>query len=258
MANTQIFYLLLLALAYGSMLPRLIHADHVSTVSRAVADATDSNDVEGLTALQNSYIILQFSTGDPCFGLGGPWSWVECSTDTPSRITALNLKNAGLIGPLPDFSSMDALETIDFSQNYVTGSIPSFLGTLPHLTTLDLSNNGLSGTVPDSISNNKNLDTYIGGNPNLSVSGTSDSNNPSSDADQQYYYSTDSKKKSKIGVIVGVVSSVVLIVSIVVGVLAIINHNKRKAAAVAAANNAIAAAAAGNGRVAAQKEEMVV
>ncbi|XP_062000402.1 probable LRR receptor-like serine/threonine-protein kinase At5g10290 [Rosa rugosa] len=67
-----------------------------------------------------------------------------------------NLSSFGLIGLLPNFSSMDALVTIDLHDNSLTGSIPEFLGSFPNLKKLDLSHNRFNGTVPPSLSG-KNL-----------------------------------------------------------------------------------------------------
>ncbi|KAJ6713366.1 hypothetical protein OIU79_009371 [Salix purpurea] len=69
----------------------------------------------------------------------------------------LNLSSLDLSGPLPDFSSMDALVTIDLHNNSLTGPIPDFLGALANLVDLNLADNSFSGLIPPSISSNKKL-----------------------------------------------------------------------------------------------------
>ncbi|KAI3951261.1 hypothetical protein MKW92_035492, partial [Papaver armeniacum] len=79
------------------------------------------------------------------------------------------LNDLGLIGSLPDFSAMDALQTIDFSNNNLTQEIPEFLGTLPKLDLLNLEGNNFSGEIPCSLLKNNNLKLRVTGNPNLSM-----------------------------------------------------------------------------------------
>ncbi|KAA8549548.1 hypothetical protein F0562_001434 [Nyssa sinensis] len=73
----------------------------------------------------------------------------------------------GLEGPLPEFSQMKALQTIDLSDNNLNGTIPEFLGNLPNLMLLNLHSNNFSGEVPRTITSNKKLTYIIDGNSNL-------------------------------------------------------------------------------------------
>ncbi|KAL4333264.1 hypothetical protein GQ457_07G033960 [Hibiscus cannabinus] len=73
-----------------------------------------------------------------------------------------SLSGYGLDGPLPDFSQMTALETIDLRNNNLDGQIPDFLGKLPNLRLLDLRDNKFEGGVPESITSNKQLKYLIG------------------------------------------------------------------------------------------------
>ncbi|KAL6127417.1 hypothetical protein ACLB2K_070782 [Fragaria x ananassa] len=75
-----------------------------------------------------------------------------------------NLSSFSLVGALPDFSSMDALVTIDLHDNGLEGPIPEFLGSFPYLKQLVLSNNRFNGTIPTSLSKNKNLKLAVTGN----------------------------------------------------------------------------------------------
>nr|XP_027107973.1 receptor-like protein 2 [Coffea arabica] len=166
----QSVIILLLAVCFflGSSDGRTLE-NKVSNV-RKLADAinaTNPNDVQGLAALVLQFQALALIDGsdDPC--LPTKWTWIDCSKDASPRVTALYLSNQNLFGFLPDFSTMDALETIDMDHNLLTGSIPSFLGTLPNLKELNLANNIFSGEVPTSILQNKKLNTDLSGNPAL-------------------------------------------------------------------------------------------
>ncbi|ONI25923.1 hypothetical protein PRUPE_2G327000 [Prunus persica] len=146
-----------------STLPFLINAFEVYLLSK-VGPATDTRDVEGLGVLQVQFEVLIIWSGDPCLPLSSSWEWVQCSTGNIPRIIALNLSSFDLVGPLPDFSSMDALVTIDLHDNSLNGPIPDFLGSFPNLKRLDLSNNRFNGTIPTSLSKNKKLELVVTGN----------------------------------------------------------------------------------------------
>ncbi|XP_028805526.1 probable LRR receptor-like serine/threonine-protein kinase At5g59680 [Neltuma alba] len=148
----------------SSNLPPLLNAYEVYTVSGALTDGTDNDDVEGLAALQRNFGMLQKWSGDPCLPSSFSWEWLECNSDASPRVTTLNLGGYGLSGPLPDFSSMTDLETIDLHNNSLSGPIPSFLGSFPKLKLLNLADNRFSGTIPKSLSQNKNLKLILTGN----------------------------------------------------------------------------------------------
>ncbi|KAI3877636.1 hypothetical protein MKW92_017694 [Papaver armeniacum] len=117
---------------------------------------TNSTDVETLA------LFIDMSSGDdPC--LPTPQSWVECSSDDTPRITALNLGNSGLYGPIPDFSAMDALEIIDLGNNLFIEEFPDFFANFPKLKVLNLAYNNFYGTIPTSLSNNKKLELTLTG-----------------------------------------------------------------------------------------------
>ncbi|KAI3997402.1 hypothetical protein MKX01_017772 [Papaver californicum] len=140
-----------------------------------------------------SFIQLRSWNGDPCLPSPFNWDWVSCDDDTDSpRITALNLNDLGLTGSLPDFSAMDALKTINLSNNSLTQEIPKFLGTFPELIVLNLADNSFFGTLPSSTSNNVNLKFTATGNPNLSCTPTSICN---TDPESSNGNSTDTKPR---------------------------------------------------------------
>ncbi|XP_068644900.1 probable LRR receptor-like serine/threonine-protein kinase MEE39 [Aristolochia californica] len=97
---------------------------------------------------------LQEWNGDPCLPTNFTWDWVACNSDEVPRITALGLN---LYGPLPDFSVLDALETIDMLNNSLNGGTPDFLGSLPNLKELNIAGKDFNGPIPSSITKNTKL-----------------------------------------------------------------------------------------------------
>ncbi|PWA92958.1 Leucine-rich repeat-containing protein [Artemisia annua] len=67
-----------------------------------------------------------------------------------SSLKLLNLHSTGLQGKLPRYIfNLHSLETLDLSENTLTGNIPSEISVnLTHLTHLDLGSNKLNGTLP--------------------------------------------------------------------------------------------------------------
>ncbi|KAI3806360.1 hypothetical protein L1987_22260 [Smallanthus sonchifolius] len=195
----------------GSTLPPLINAGEFFSISDALSDGTNNNDVEGLTSLQNAFSVLQEWGGDPCLPAPYSWEWITCNNDYIPRVTSLNLSSFNLNGPLPDFSKMDALETIDLHNNSLTGPIPRFLGTLPNLKQLNLVDNQFSGSIPRSLSRNSKLNLSYTGNPVLCTNGKS----------------CPGSGTSRTPIILGVTISSVFI--LVMAVVLVVRHNRRKA-----------------------------
>uniref|UniRef100_A0A6N2KU13 Malectin-like domain-containing protein n=1 Tax=Salix viminalis TaxID=40686 RepID=A0A6N2KU13_SALVM len=227
-ANTSIS----LVSTSDSTLPPLINAVELFFVSDRLRDGTDSKDVEGLVALQDSFSVLQeIWSGDPCLPSPYTWDRISCSNDVIPRVTALDLSSLDLSGPLPDFSSMDALVTIDLHNNSINGPIPDFLGALANLVDLNLADNSFSGPIPPSISSNKKLKLVASGNPNLCESG--ESCQPTS-TDGTIIRSTPSrgrKKSNKLPVILGTTIPIFIVFWAIVGFLV---HHKRRTTAIAA------------------------
>ncbi|GMI81812.1 hypothetical protein like AT4G29990 [Hibiscus trionum] len=216
-----------------STLPPLINALEVFTISDELTDGTNSDDVDGLVSLQGQFDALGDWGGDPCLPSPYSWDWINCTSDSTPRVTALHLGSFGLSGLLPDFSSMTSLEIIDMHNNSLIGSIPEFLGTLPNLKQLNLAGNGLSGSIPSSISNNKKLKLVVTDNPDLCVSGKSCET--ASGVDTFDSDGSSGKKKSKLPVILGTTIPVFVLLWVIAGVCAVLHH-KRKSAAIAAGN----------------------
>ncbi|KAK8679067.1 hypothetical protein V6N13_144538 [Hibiscus sabdariffa] len=224
-----------LAATSDSTLPPLINALEVFTVSDDLTDGTNSADVEGLVSLQRQFDVLGDWGGDPCLPSPYSWDWINCTSDSTPRVTALHLDSFGLSGLLPDFSSMTSLETIDMHNNSLIGSIPEFLGTLPNLKQLNLAGNGLSGSIPSSITNNKKLKLVVTDNPDLCVSGKSCKTASGVDTFGSGGSSSSGKKKSKVPVILGTTIPVFVLFWVIAGVCAVLHH-KRKSAAIATGN----------------------
>ncbi|KAH9574042.1 hypothetical protein CY35_01G034100 [Sphagnum magellanicum] len=132
----------------------------------------DTNDLEG--PLQED--IANFSTitivqldNNPKIASTIPQQWFQI----PSLIK-LSLKNCSLYGPIPELGALTNLSyvdlslnklsgglpsnlssklvTVNFADNYLTGSIPDSYGSqLQHLQALQLANNFLNGTIPTSL-----------------------------------------------------------------------------------------------------------
>ncbi|KAJ6762838.1 hypothetical protein OIU79_023555 [Salix purpurea] len=217
-----------------STLPPLVNALEAFYISDRLTDGTDSKDVEGLSELQKAFsdVLQVFWSGDPCLPSPYTWEWITCSNDTIPRITALDLSSFNLTGELPDFSSMDALVTINLQNNSITGPIPDFLGALPNLKELNLADNSFSGPVPPSLSSNKKLKLVVSGNPDLCVSSKSCQTTSTDGTTTSSSVPSGSRKKSsKLPVILGTTIPIFVIFWALVGFLL---HHKRKTAAIAA------------------------
>ncbi|XP_026415800.1 probable LRR receptor-like serine/threonine-protein kinase At1g51810 [Papaver somniferum] len=188
------FYEVYMQATNDSTLGPLINALEGYTIGDKLVQGTNSKDVNSLALLQKNFIQLQDWQGDPCLPYPFTWDWVDCDSDTDSpRITTLYLNDVGLVRTLPDFSDMDALETIDLGSNSLTGKIPEFLGTLPKLKVLNLADNDFSGAIPSSLLNNINLKLTVSGNPNLSTNNNTSTNRNST---EPKIPSTSSRKTS--------------------------------------------------------------
>jgi len=90
------------------------------------------------------------------------WGVVYSVEDTDS----LNLSNNGLTGTIPpEIGNLTNLIYLRLSSNQFTGNIPSEIGNLTNLTELWLSGNQLTGSIPPEIGNLTNLtELWLGGN----------------------------------------------------------------------------------------------
>ncbi|KAL4570985.1 hypothetical protein LXL04_017735 [Taraxacum kok-saghyz] len=157
----------------NSNLPPIINTMETFNISGVLTDGTDSNDVAVLTLLQNTFDVLGEWSGDPCLPAPYSWDWLNCSNETPPRVTSLFLDSFELSGEFPDISSMDAIQTIDLHDNSLDGEIPTFFGTMSNLQQLNLADNQFSGPIPTSLSENNKLKLNVTGNPSVCTSGKS-------------------------------------------------------------------------------------
>nr|GEV67261.1 malectin-like carbohydrate-binding domain-containing protein [Tanacetum cinerariifolium] len=212
-----------------SDLPPLINAIEVFNIGDVLTDGTHSDDVAALTLLQNTFDVLGGWSGDPCLPAPYSWDWLNCSNDATPRVISLYLDSFNLSGSLPDISSMDALEIIDLHANSLTGTIPSFLGTMPELQQLNLANNQFSGPIPTSLAQNKNLKLVIDGNPSLCTTGKPCSSSPGTDSSPGSTRLAKSKKSSTLPVVLGITIPAFFLIWVAAGVFIILRRRKMRA-----------------------------
>ncbi|XP_031486245.1 probable LRR receptor-like serine/threonine-protein kinase At1g05700 [Nymphaea colorata] len=144
-------------------LPPILNAMELFKLKTGLADGTSRNDVNALKVLQGQYQQLQSWAGDPCLPAGSTWDWLNCNANDSPSVTELHLSGLSLIGTLPDFSGLTALEIIDLSNNSLNGQIPEFLGRFPFLKELNLADNKFTGSLPASLAGRK-IKLNTGGN----------------------------------------------------------------------------------------------
>ncbi|KAL6660091.1 hypothetical protein ACP70R_002213 [Stipagrostis hirtigluma subsp. patula] len=85
------------------------------------------------------------------------WHGVTCSADR-SRISALRVPGAGLIGAIPPntLGRLVSLQILSLRSNRLSGSLPSDITSLPSLSSIFLQHNELSGDLPSFSSPNLN------------------------------------------------------------------------------------------------------
>ncbi|KAK9054871.1 hypothetical protein SSX86_025950 [Deinandra increscens subsp. villosa] len=79
------------------------------------------------------------------------WAGVSCSG---KRVTAVRLPGIGLYGPIPPntLGNLDALTILSLRSNFLNGSLPTDVLSLPSLSNLYLNRNQFSGDIPASFS----------------------------------------------------------------------------------------------------------
>ncbi|KAF9683741.1 hypothetical protein SADUNF_Sadunf04G0045900 [Salix dunnii] len=109
-------------------------------------------------------------TGPPCHKNSSQWSGITCSNwhvvglvlegiqltgslppvflQNITFLANLSFRNNSINGPLPNLSNLVHLESVFFSYNRLTGSIPSEYIELPNLKQLELQRNYLEGEIP--------------------------------------------------------------------------------------------------------------
>ncbi|XP_074573921.1 putative LRR receptor-like serine/threonine-protein kinase At1g05700 [Curcuma longa] len=163
----------------NSTLPPFLNAMEILTRMGDSNVATNSEDVDAILTIKESYQIKRNWRGDPCSPRGFAWDGINCtfSLSDPPRITNINVSSSGLTGTISiAFASLGAIRYLDLSNNNITGTIPGFLGHLSSLRLLDLTNNNLTGSIPSELlteAQNGLLTLRLEGNPHLCSDGSS-------------------------------------------------------------------------------------
>lgn len=81
------------------------------------------------------------------------WAGITCNKDG-TRVIAIHLPAVGLFGPIPanSIGKLDALKVLSLRANYLNGSVPSDLLSIPSLQSVYLQHNNFSGDLPVSLS----------------------------------------------------------------------------------------------------------
>ncbi|XP_031404284.1 uncharacterized protein LOC116213469 isoform X2 [Punica granatum] len=161
----------------GSTSPPILNALELYRLLDLSTAPTNIDDVTAMSVIKKAYNVRKESwQGDPCVPTNFTWDGVNCSTESPPRITSLNLCSSGLKGKIADsLANLTALVSLNLSHNQLSGSVPGFLAELTNLKHLDLSGNDLSGSVPKNLRTKADagtLDLHLDGNPNLCKSGS--------------------------------------------------------------------------------------
>ncbi|KAK9804650.1 hypothetical protein WJX73_004502 [Symbiochloris irregularis] len=133
--------------------------------------AARNNQVTALLLLkgsidENDVLTSWDPSTDPCT------SWKGVSCNSAGEVTGLSLSGLGLVGALPldsnIWSGLSSLQSVDLSNNEVTGYLPPQLESLTNITSIKLNNNNLSGTLPNSLPSSSNLTNLDLGNNSFS------------------------------------------------------------------------------------------
>ncbi|RZC92669.1 hypothetical protein C5167_007591 [Papaver somniferum] len=118
-------------------------------------------------------VVLEFSgnevTEDPFGALSAwngslhycNWTGITCSSQQPSRVTAMDLSAKSLVGSISShIGNITFLETLDLHKNSFSAQIPQEIGHLSRLQILDLSENLLEGEVPNNLTSFTKLEEF--------------------------------------------------------------------------------------------------
>ncbi len=164
-----------------SLLPEigdLYELTKLSYQGNPITDCFDDNllnlcgKIRRLNGYQNSYF------WDPMWldmcAIGTGLCNTDCRTNDSLKLVDLYYSTAGnywtnpwyLYSPLDtwygvELNSAGCVESINLTNNNLTGNIPSTIGDMSHLKSLNLSNNNLTGNIPIEIANLKQLHTLM-------------------------------------------------------------------------------------------------
>ncbi|XP_054782793.1 probable LRR receptor-like serine/threonine-protein kinase At1g05700 isoform X3 [Prosopis cineraria] len=158
----------------GSTLPPIVNDLEIYRVRHKQNSPTREGDgkFDAMRNIRHGYNIMRISwQGDPCMPEDYRWEGVTCNNYSGSipRIISLNLSSSRLDGEIMGtiFSKLDMLESLDLSNNQLTGEIPESLAKVANLKVLNLTGNDLIGLVPESLEEKSGLTLSLDGNPGL-------------------------------------------------------------------------------------------
>ncbi|KAH1207520.1 putative leucine-rich repeat receptor-like protein kinase [Glycine max] len=142
--------------------PPILNAMEIYIVKEFLHSPTNQDDVKAIIDIKSHYKLTSSVgkswQGDPCAPSKYSWNGLNCSNNgyNPPTITALYLASSGLGGTIiASFLELKFLESLDLSNNSLTGPIPDF-SQLQHLKALNLSGNRLSGEIPSLLKERSN------------------------------------------------------------------------------------------------------
>ena len=169
-------------LRWSSSDPSVVRVDRtglVMAVAEGRADITVRSDDTGFSGTaavwvytpgeRDILIALYNATNGPHWLRRDNWltnaplgSWHGVETDGQGRVTGLNLRRNGLLGPLPpELGYLRNLRVIRLAYNRLTGSVPRQLGRLRSLESLELGYNRISGEIPPELGDLLNLERLV-------------------------------------------------------------------------------------------------
>ncbi|XAR53406.1 Non-specific serine/threonine protein kinase [Bertholletia excelsa] len=119
-----------------STLPPILNAVEIFTVRQVDELPTYIKDVDAITDFKLTYQVNKNWVGDPCRPKNYSWEGLRCSYNGSNapRIISLNLTSSRLSGGInPSIANLSSLETLDLSNNSLSGQVPDFVGMLPFL-----------------------------------------------------------------------------------------------------------------------------
>ncbi|PPD81944.1 hypothetical protein GOBAR_DD21123 [Gossypium barbadense] len=117
-------------------LPPILNAIEVYMAKQLDELPTLSEDVAAVLNIKTAYQVNKGWVGDPCGPKNYTWEGLECnySVSLPPRIISLNLTSSGLSGILSaSFANISSMESLDLSNNHLSGPVPEFLKELKSL-----------------------------------------------------------------------------------------------------------------------------
>ncbi|KAI3800042.1 hypothetical protein L1987_35349 [Smallanthus sonchifolius] len=113
-----------------------------------------SSDGQALLQFASSVPHVRKLNWNPEIPICTSWVGITCN-DEGTRVIAIHLPGHGLFGPIPQNSigKLDALRILSLRSNFLNGTLPSDITSIPSLQFLYLQNNNFSGDIPRSLNN---------------------------------------------------------------------------------------------------------